>query len=128
MRVVFVSQFVHLATHFLSATGVKHVLAELLVSYEPVVDTQVELLFALLLERIGDVVLAVPWLLPVTVPVGSPFLYVIIGNRKEVKSVLEVSLVLLCSVSQEVPARAVDDADVPVRQTYFALCFGFRIE
>ena len=46
---VFVRQFVHLATHFLRATGVKHVLAELLVSDEPVVDTQVELLFAFLL-------------------------------------------------------------------------------
>ena len=29
MRVVFVRQVVHLATHSLSATGVKHVLAEL---------------------------------------------------------------------------------------------------
>ena len=38
---VFVRQVVHLATHFLSATGVKRVLAELVVSYEPVVDTQV---------------------------------------------------------------------------------------
>ena len=74
MRVVFVRQVVHLATNFFSATGVKHVLAELFVSYEPVVDTQVILLFALLLERIGDVVLSVPRLLPVTVPVGSPFL------------------------------------------------------
>ena len=114
MRVVFVRQFVHLATHFLSATGVKHVLAELNVSYEPVVDTQVELFFAFLLERIRDVVLAVPWLLPVTVPVGSPFLYVVVGNREEIHGVLDKFLVLLCSVSQEVPARAVDDADVPV--------------
>ena len=57
MRVVFVRQVVHLATHFLSATGVKHVLAELLVSYESVVDTQEVLLFALLLEQVGDVVL-----------------------------------------------------------------------
>ena len=73
MRVVFVRQFVHLATHFISATGVKHVLAELVVSYEPVVDAQEELL-AFLLERIRDVVLAVPWLLPVMVPVGSPSL------------------------------------------------------
>ena len=79
MRVVFVRQFVHFATHFLSATAVKHVLAELLVSDEPVVDTQVEL-FAFLLERIRDVVLAVPWLLPVTVPVGSRFLYVVVGK------------------------------------------------
>ena len=111
---VFVRQFVHLATHFPSATCVKHVLAELLVSDEPVVDTQVELLFAFLLERVRDVVLVIPWLLPVTVPVGSPFLYVVIRNREEIHGVLDKFFVLLCSVAQEVPARAVDDADVPV--------------
>ena len=114
MRVVFVRQFLHLATNFLSATGVKHVFAELLVSYGPVVDTQVELLFALLLKRIGDVVLAVPWLLPVTVPVGSPFLHVVVRNREEIHGALDKFIVFLCSFSQEVPARAVDDADVPV--------------
>ena len=111
---VFVRQFVHLATHFLRATGVKHVLAELLVSYEPVVDAEVELLFAFLLERIRDVILVVPWLLPVMVPVGSPFLYVVAGNREEIHGVLDEFRVLLCSVSQEVPARAEDDAYVPV--------------
>ena len=128
MRVTFVRHFVHLATPFLSATSVKYVLAELLIADEPVVDTQVELLLAFLLERVRDEVLVVPWLLPVTVPVESPFLYVVVGNRKEVKSVLDEFLVLFRSISQEVPARAVDDADVPVRQTYFALCFGFHIE
>ena len=56
----------------------------------------------------------IPWLLPVTVPVGSPFLDVVIGNREEIHGLLDKFLVLLCSVSQEVPARAVDDADVPV--------------
>ena len=76
--------------------------------------TQVELLLAFLLERVRDEVLVMPWLLPVTVPVGSPFLYVVVGNREEIHSVLDKFLVLLCSVSQEVPARAVDDADVPV--------------
>ena len=60
VRVVFVRQYVHLTTHFFSATDVKHVLAELLVSDEPVVDTQEVSLFALLLERICDVVLVVP--------------------------------------------------------------------
>ena len=112
--VVFVRQFVHLTTYFFRATDVKHILAELLVAAEQVVDIQVELLFALLLERIGDVVLAIPWLLPVTVPVGSPFLYVVIRNREETHGVLDKFLVLLRSVSQEVPERAVDDADVPV--------------
>ena len=100
MRVIFVRQFVHLATHFLSATGVKHVLAELLDSDEPVVDTQVELLFAFLLERVRDVVLVIPGLLPVTVPVGSPFLYVVVRNREEIHGVLDKFLVLLCSVAR----------------------------
>ena len=99
---------------FFSSTVVNHVLAELFVSYESVVDTQVVLLFALLLERMGDVVFSIPWLFPVTVPVGSPFLYIAVRNRKEIHCVLNEFLFLLCSLSQEVPARAVDDADVLV--------------
>ena len=82
-----------------------------------------EFSLAFLLELIRDEVLVIPLLLPVAVPVVSPFLDVVIKNRKEVKSVLNDFLVLLRSISQEVPARAVDDADVPVRLTYFALCF-----
>ena len=114
MRVVFVRQFVHLTTWFFRATDVKHILAELLVADEPAVDTQEELLLAFLLERISDEVLVIPWLLPVTVPVGSPFLYVVIRNREEIHGVLDKIFVLLRSVSQEVPARAIDDAGVPV--------------
>ena len=45
---------------------------------------------------------------------GSPFLYVVVGKRKEIHGVLNDFLITLRSVSQEVPARAVDDADVPV--------------
>ena len=113
VRVVFVGQFVHLTTYFFSATDVTHNLAEFLVADEPVVDTQ-EILLAFLLERVRDEVLLIPWLLPITVPVGSSFLHVVVGNREEIHGVLDKFLVLLCSVSQEVPARAVDDADVPV--------------
>ena len=76
-------------------------------------DTQVKLL-SFLLKRFRDAILVIPWLLPVTVPVGSPFLYVVVGNREEIHGVLDKFLVLLRSVSQEVPARAIDDADVPV--------------
>ena len=77
-------------------------------------DTLVVLLFALLFELMGDVVFFVSWLLPVTVPVRSPFLYIVVKNRKEVHRVLDEFLILLRSVPQEVPARAVDDADVLV--------------
>ena len=128
VRVVFVRQFVHLTTYFFTATQFNHVLAESLITDEPVVNTQEISLLAFLLERIRDEVFVIPRLLAVAVPVGSPFLDVVIGNRKEVKSVLDEFLVLLRSISQEVPARAVDDVDVPVRQTYFALCFWFHIE
>ena len=128
VRVIFVRQFVHLTTYFFTATQFNHVLAESLITDEPVVNTQEMSLLAFLLEQIRDEVLVIPFLLPVAVAVGSSFLDVVIGNRKEVKSVLEESLVLFRSISQEVPERAADDADVPERKTYFALCFGYHIE
>ena len=46
--VVFVRKVIHLATHFFGSTVVNHVLAELFVSYESVVDIQEVLLYALL--------------------------------------------------------------------------------
>ena len=83
VRVVFVRQFVHLTTYFFIAANVNHVLAELPITDEPVVNTQEISLLALLLERIRGEVLVIPRLLPVTVPVGSSFLDVVIGNREE---------------------------------------------
>ena len=94
MGEVFVRKVIHLATNFFGSTVVKHVLAELFVSYEPVVHTQEVPLFALLLERIRDVAFSVPWLLSVTVPVGSPFLYIVVRNRKEIHCVLKEFLIL----------------------------------
>ena len=103
VRVILVRQFVHFTTHFFTATQFNHILAELLITDEPVVNTQEMSLLAFLLERIRDEVLVIPWLLPVTVPVGSPFLDVVIGNREEIESVLDELLVLLRSRLQEVP-------------------------
>ena len=114
VRVVFVRQFVHLTTYFFIATDVKHILAEFLVADEPVVDTQEMSLLAFLLERIRDVVLVIPWLLPITVPVVSPFLYVVVGNREEIHGVLDEFLIFRSSFTQEVPASAVDNANAPV--------------
>ena len=128
MGVVFVRQVIHLATKIFGSTVVNHVLAELFVSYKSVVDTLEVLLLALLLELMGDVVFSVSRFITVSVSVRSPFLYIVVRNGEEVHRVLDEFLILLCSFSQEVPARAVDDADVPVRQTYFALRFGFRVE
>ena len=101
MRVVFVRQFVHLTTYFFIATQFNHVLAESLITDEPIVNAQEFSLLAFLVELIHDEVLVIPRLLPVTVPVGSSFLYVVIGNREETHGVLDKFLVLLRSVAKE---------------------------
>ena len=111
---IFVRKIFHLETKIFGSTIFNHSTAELFISYKSVMDTLEVLLLALLLELVGDVVFLVSRLLPVTVPVRSSFLYDVIRNRKEVHRVLDEFLVLFCSFSQEVPARAVDDAKVPV--------------
>ena len=114
MGMIFVRQVIHLPTKFFGSTNFNHIPADFVISYESIVDTQEVPLLALLFELVGDVVLFGPWLLPVTVSVGSPFLYIVVRNRKEIHRVLDEFLILLCSLSQEVPACAVDNADVPV--------------
>ena len=114
MCMIFVRKIIHLATKIFGSTNFNHIPAEFIISYKSIVDTLEVLFFALLLELMGDVVLFVSWLLPVTVPVRSPFLFLVVRNRKEVHRVLDEFLILLCSFSQEVPECAVDDADVPV--------------
>ena len=126
--VILVRQFVHLTNHFFSATHFDHGLSESCITDETIVNAQEFSLLAFLFELIRYEVLVIPFFLPVAVTAGTTFPDVVVGNRKEVKSELDVLLVLFRIISQEVTARAVDDADVPVRQTYFALFFGFHIE
>ena len=71
-------------------------------------------LLALLLDLVGDVVLLGSWLLSVTVPVKSPFLYIAVRNGKEIHRASNEFLILLTSFSKEVAARAANDADIPV--------------
>ena len=59
VRVIFVRQFVHLTTYFFTATQFNHVLAELFITDEPVVNTQEMFLLAFLLERIRGEVLVI---------------------------------------------------------------------
>ena len=78
---IFVRKSIHLATKIFGSTNLNHSTAELFISYKSVMDTLEVFLLALLLELVGDVVFLVSWLLPVTVPVRSSFLYVVIKNR-----------------------------------------------
>ena len=77
-------------------------------------DTLEETLLELLFQLIGDVVFPVSQLLTVSVSVRLSCLYDVVGNGKEVHRALDEFLNFLSSFTQEVPARATDDANVPV--------------
>ena len=66
--------------------------------------------------------------LSVSVTVWSALPDVKVRDREEIKNGLDVLLVFCRIISLEVPARAIDDASVPIRQECFALCFRFNIE
>ena len=74
---IFVRKIIHGATDILGSTHPNHTPAEFVISYKSIVDTP-DNTFALRLELMGDVVFLVSWLLPVTVPVRSPSLHVVI--------------------------------------------------
>ena len=111
---IFVRKSIHLSTNIFVSMIFNHSIAELFISYEPVMDTLEEPLLALLFQLIGDVVFPVSRLLTVSVSVRSSFLYDVVGNGKEVHRVLDEFLIFLSSFTQEVPARAIDDANVPI--------------
>ena len=74
-----------------------------------------EILFlAFLLQLVGRMVFLVSRLLTVSVSVRSSFLYVVVRNGKEVHRVLDEFLIRPSFFTQEVPARAIDDTNVPV--------------
>ena len=69
---------------------------------------------ALLLQLVGNILFPVSRLPTISMSVRSSFLDDVDGNWKKVHRVLDEFLIFLSSFTQEVPARAVDNADVPV--------------
>ena len=77
-------------------------------------DPLEELLLALLLQLVGRIIFPVSRLLTISMPVWSSFLDDVLGNLKKVHRKLDEFLIFTSSFTQEVPARAIDDANVPV--------------
>ena len=108
MGVVFVRQSVHLTDHFFNATQFEHSLSEPCITNEPIVNAQELSFLTLLLEFIRSVVFFTSFL-PVPVTVWQALPDVKVRDREEIQHGLDVLLVFCCIISQEVPARAVDD-------------------
>ena len=70
-------------------------------------------LSTLLLKLICRVVFFATFFLPVPVTAWPAFSDVKVRDREEIQHGLDVLLVCCCVIFQEVPARAVDDANVP---------------
>ena len=128
MGVILVRQSVHLANHFFSATQFQHGFSEPCITNKTIVNVLVFSFYALLLELICSVVFFITFFLPVPVTVWSALPDVKVRDREEIKNGLDVLLVFCRIISTEVPARAVDNASVPIRQACFALCFWLNID
>ena len=111
---IFVRKSIHLSTNIFVSTIFNHSIAELFISYKSVMDTLEELLLALIFQLVGRKVFPVSRLFTISMSVKSSFLYDVVGNGKEVHRVLDEFLIFPSSFTQEVPARAVDNANVQV--------------
>ena len=106
MTVVFVRKSVHLKDYFFRATQLDHGLSEPRITDKSIVHVLVS--FA-------------TFFLPVPVTVWPALPDVKVRDREEIQHGRNILLVFCCIISQEVSARAVDDANLPIRQTCSAL-------
>ena len=121
MTVVFVCKTIHLKDDLFRATQLDHRFSEELVADESVVDVVIFLFATPLLKLICRVVLFTSRCFPIPVTVWPALPDVEVRDREEIQHGRHVLLVFSCIIFQEVTARAIDDADVLERQTYFAL-------
>ena len=129
MSVVFVRKSVHLKVDFFRATQTRSsVFLNHVSRIKSIVNVIVLFLSTPLLELICRVVFFATFFLPVPVTVWPAFPDVKVRDREEIQHGLDVLLVFCCVILQEVPARAVDDANVPIRQTCSALCFWLHVD
>ena len=120
MTVVFACKSVHFKDDFLRATQLNHRLSEPRVTDKSIVNVFILFLSTPLLELLCRVELFATFL-PVPVTVWPALPDVEVRDREEIQHGRDVLLVFCCIISQEVPRRAVDDANVPIRQACSAL-------
>ena len=128
MSVVFVCKSVHLKDDFFRATQLDHRLSEPRVTDKPIVNVFVLFLLTPLLKLFCRVEFFATFFLPVPVTVWSALPDVEVRDREEIQHGRDVLLVFCCIISQEVSSRAVDDANVPIRQACSALCFWLHVD
>ena len=121
MTVVFACKSMHFKDDFFRATQFDHSLSEPCITDKPIVNVFVLLLSTPLLELICRVVFFATFFLPVPVTVWPALPDVKVRDGEEIQHGRDVLFVFSCIIFQEVSTRAVDDANVPIRQACSAL-------
>ena len=111
---VFIRESVPCSAKFFVSIVLNHSITEFWISYESIMDALEELLLALFLQLVGRMVFRVSQLFTISMSVRSSFLDDVLRNRMKVHRRLDELLFRPSSFTQEVPARAIDDANVPV--------------
>ena len=128
MGVVFACKSVHFKDDFFRATQLDHRLSEPRITDKSIVNVFILFLSIPLSKLCCRVEFFATFFLPIPVTVWPAFPDVEVRAREEIQLGRDVLLVFSCIISQEVSARAVDDANVPIRQVCSALCFWLNIE
>ena len=121
MTVVFACKSVHFKDDFFRATQLDHRLSEQRVTDKLIVNVFVLFLSTPLLKLFCRVEFFATFFLPVPVTMWPAIPDVEFLDSEDIQHGREILLVFCCIISQEVPARAVDDANVPIRQACSAL-------
>ena len=111
---IFICKSIPLSTNIFVPTIFNHSITECFIFYKPVMDTLEERFLALLLQLVGRKVFSVSRLFTISMSVRSSFLDDVLRNWKKVHRILDEFLIFPSSFTQEVHARAIDDANVPV--------------
>ena len=128
MGVVFVRKSVHLKDYFFRATQLDQSLSEPRVTDKSIVNVFVFSFFDTSLNLSCRVEFFTTKFLPVPVTVWPAFPDAEVREREDIQHGRDVLLVFCCIISQEMSTRAVDDANVPIRQTCSALCFRLHVD
>ena len=121
MTVVFACKSVRFKDDFFRATQLDHRLSDPRITDKSIVNVFMLFLSTPLLELFCRVEFLATFFLPVPVTVWPAFPDVDVRDREEIQHGRDVLLVFCCIISQEVSTRAVDDANVPIRQACSAL-------
>ena len=121
MTVVFACKSVHFKNDFFRATQLDHRLSEQHVTDKSIVNVFVMFLSTLLLKLFCRVEFFATFFRPVLVTVWPALPDVEVRDSEEIQHGRDILLVFCCIISQEVSTRAVDDANIPVRQAWLCI-------